>query len=63
MLSGVHSVLGVFLSYVDNKIYNFSNTLVSSLHVPIHTVIVDCAPISFLDAMGVKTLQQVRSLY
>ena len=28
----------------------------------VHTVILDCAPIGFMDAMGVKTLQQVRKL-
>ena len=27
---------------------------------PIHTVIINCAPISFMDSVGVKTLQQVR---
>ncbi len=26
---------------------------------PIHTVIIDCAPIGFMDAVGVKTMQQV----
>jgi len=29
---------------------------------PIHTVIIDCSPIGFMDAVGVKTLQQVREL-
>ena len=27
---------------------------------PVKTVIIDCAPIGFMDAVGVKTLQQVR---
>ena len=25
----------------------------------IHTLILDCSPVAFMDAMGVKTLQQV----
>ncbi len=28
---------------------------------PVKTVIIDCAPIGFMDAVGVKSLQQVNS--
>ena len=30
--------------------------------VPVKTVIIDCAPIGFMDVVGVRTLQQVNSL-
>ena len=33
-------------------------TLLSYLPLSIHTVVLDCAPIGFMDAVGVKTLQQ-----
>ena len=45
----------VIVTYFLKIIVFLSNSI-----EPIHTVIIDCAPIGFMDAVGVKTMQQVQ---
>ena len=40
-------------------ILTLNDTLILCRAAPVKTVIIDCAPIGFMDVVGVKTLQQV----
>lgn len=36
---------------------------VTELNVPYHTIIIDCAPITFVDSMGTRALYQVTDCF
>ena len=54
-----HQSLSFYLfSPTSDVLYTDTGNFVSSAH-RYHTIVIDCAPIGFVDSMGMATLEQV----